>query len=118
MDDTTDKQMEFGQWRGKMFSWIVKNEPEYVQFALLRVPQCSSDLFKLAQYADMLQIDRTKPTLHLLNQIRGFEQKWDAFRLEHLAWKNATDIPVTNLPTDYPAPKEYTYSTDKSKWVN
>ena len=112
MDDTADKKMEFGQWRGKMFSWIVKNEPNYIQSAQQRVPKCSSDLFKLAQYAEMLQIDRTKPVKHLLNQIRGFEQKWEALRREHLAWKNATDIAATNLPINY------IYSVDKSKWVN
>ena len=119
MDDTTDKQMKFGQWRGKMFSWIVKNEPEYVQYAILSVPQCAPDLFKLAQFSDLLQLDRTQPTPHLLNQIHGFEEKWNALRQDHLAWINATDIPVTNLPIKAcPEPKEYTYSTDKSKWVN
>ena len=118
MDDTSDKKMEFGQWKGKVFSWIVKNKPDYVQFALLRVPNCAPDLFKLAQFSDLLQIDRTQPTLDLLNQIRGFEQKWDPLRLDHLAWINASDIQVTNLQTDSPEPKEYTYSVDKSKWVN
>ena len=107
MDDTADKIMEYGQWRGKMFSWIVKNEPDYIQQAQQRVPKCAADLFKLVQYAELLQIDRTKPTEHLLNQIRGFEQKWEALRQDHLAWTNATDIPVINLQTNYTEPKEY-----------
>ena len=112
MNDTSDKRMEYGEWRGKMFSWIAKNKPNYIEQSQKQVPRCSIHLFRLVQYAEMLQIDRTQPTEQLLTQLRGFEQKWDALRQEHLAWKNVTDIPDINFPTESP-----TYHKSKC-WVN
>ena len=115
MDDTTDTQMKRGRWKGKRFSWVVKNQPDYILWIRARIPECAPELFKLVQFADLLQIDRTKPTFHLLTQIHAFETKWDRLRKAHTAWLNV-GIPISNLQIGEPT--KYTYSSDKSKWVN
>ena len=115
MDDTTDTQMKRGRWRGKKFSWVVKNQPDYILWIRARIPECAPELFKLVQFADLLQIDRTKPTFHLLTQIHAFETKWDRLRKAHTAWLNV-GIPITNLQIGEPT--KYTYSINQNGLIS
>ena len=65
--------MSLGFHRGRSFAWIVRNDPWYLGFCAEKVPQCSTEFFRLAQYA---QNDGSA----------AFEQTWGPLRQRHCDW--------------------------------
>ncbi len=67
--------------KGKKFSWIVANKPDIIVWAQRKLPECSTDLFRLVQYEEYQRVlMSTKPL-----RLRTFENKWIKLREAHHA---------------------------------
>ena len=71
--DISNDTMGLGQYRGRTFAWIMFHFPAYIDTVVALVPHCSTDFFKLAQWAEY---DGTL----------DFEGKWGPLRVKHVAW--------------------------------
>ena len=71
--DISNDTMGLGQYRGRTFGWIMFHFPAYIDNVVTLVPHCSTDFFKLAQWAEY------DGTLE-------FEGKWGPLRVKHVAW--------------------------------
>ena len=65
--------MSLGFHRGRSFAWIVRNDPWYIRFCAEKVPQCSTEFFRLAPYAQN-------------DESAAFEQAWGLLRQRHCDW--------------------------------
>ena len=60
--------------KGKTFSWIVKHRRDVIVWAQRKVPECSTDLFRLVQYE----------AFHSNGQcLTALERKWTRLREAH-----------------------------------
>ena len=60
--------------KGRTYSWIVTNRPDVIVWAQRKVPECSTDLFRLVQY-EAFHVYGADPV--------RLEQKWGPLREAH-----------------------------------
>ena len=73
LGDINNDRISLGEFKGKTFAWIMIHAPTYIDFAAQFVPNCSTDFFRLVQYAEY---DGTA----------AFDTKWRRLRRRHIAW--------------------------------
>ena len=73
LGDINNDRISLGQFRGRTFAWIMYHFPAYIETVVTLVPHCSTDFFRLAQWAEY---DGTL----------DFEGKWGPLRGKHIAW--------------------------------
>ena len=76
--DVNNDTISLGQFKGRSFAWITLHAPAYINFAAQFVPNCSTDFFRLVQYAEY---DGTA----------AFDTKWRRLRRRHIAWMHARE---------------------------
>ena len=81
LDNTGNDTMRIGGYRGKTFEWIHRHASEYVDGAELQVPRCSTEWFRLVQYAR--NVGGATPEV---------EQAWAELRRQHRAHMRARAI--------------------------
>ena len=81
--DINNDKISLGQFKGKTFAWIMIHAPTYIDFAAQFVPRCSTEFFRLIQWA---RYDGSE----------AFEAEWAPLRQQHIAWmheRQRADLP-------------------------
>ena len=60
--------------QGKTFSWVCRHKPDVIVWGQRKVPECSTDLFRLIQYAEFHRYGANAVVL---------ERKWSRLRDAH-----------------------------------
>jgi len=71
--DINNGTMRIGQYRGRSFAWITTHCDQYVNWIRQLVPHCSTEFFRLVQFAEH---DGTAATAAI----------WAGLRTLHIAW--------------------------------
>ena len=79
-DDTLN--INLMKCKGKKFSWIVANKPDIIVWGQRKIPECSTDLFRLVQYEDYCRTRR----MTTQRALRAFEEKWNLLREKHYSY--------------------------------
>ena len=73
LTDINNATMRIGQYRGRTFAWITMHCVHYTNWIRGLVPFCSTEFFRLLQFADY---DGTAAT----------DARWHTLRIQHIAW--------------------------------
>ena len=73
LGDINNVRISLGEFKGKTFAWIMIHAPSYIEFAAQFVPHCSTEFFRLVQWAEY-------------DGSLEFEGKWQPLRVQHIAW--------------------------------
>ena len=71
--DINNSRMRIGELKGRTFAWITYHCPAKIDWIRTLVPHCSTEFFRLCQYASY---DGTAET----------DARWTALRITHIAW--------------------------------
>ena len=60
--------------KGRTFSWVCRHKPDVIVWGKRKIPECSTDLFRLIQYADFHTYGA---------DVTRLERKWTRLREAH-----------------------------------